>query len=84
MNRKKLNPLTPIAIFVAAWLVKKSAMSTKKVISKKRGPDAPVHKTEEIAWKVGVAIALAATEALIKNLMQREATDQSGKSDAVD
>ncbi len=83
-NRKKINPLTPIAVFVAAWLVKRTAKSTRKVISNKRGPETSPRKTEELFWKVGLALALAGTEALIKNLMQREATDQSEKLDPVD
>ena len=83
-NRKKLNPLTPIAVLVAAWLVKKSTKSTRKVISKKRGPETPVRKTEELAWKVGIAVALAGAEALVKNLMQRESETQPDETESVD
>jgi hypothetical protein len=70
-NKRQLNFLTPLVVMGVAWAIKKSARKTQTVVEKKRPSDQPKAKHEELAWKVGLAVALASAEALINTLMSK-------------
>ena len=71
-KNRKFNYLTPLVVMGVAWAIKKSAEKSQEVVTKKRPADAPKAKHEDLAWKVGLAVALASAEALISSLMSHE------------
>lgn len=70
-NKRQFSFLTPLVIMGVAWAIKKSAKKTQAVLDDKRPADKPKAKREELAWKVGLAVALASAEALISTLMTK-------------
>lgn len=71
-KNRKINYLTPLVVMGVAWAIKKSAEKSQDVVTKKRPADAPKPKHEDLAWKVGLAVALASAEALISSLMSHD------------
>lgn len=79
-KKRDINFLAPLVIMGVAWAIKKSAEKTQNVVSNKRSADKPKAKHEDLAWKVGIAVALASAEALISSLMSRETESDSAES----
>lgn len=79
-KKRDINFLAPLVIMGVAWAIKKSAEKTQNVVSNKRPADKPKTKHEDLAWKVGIAVALASAEALISSLMSRETESDSAES----
>ena len=68
-DRRDRKLLAPLVIMGAAWAIRKTVKKTQSAIQKKRPEQASKPKHEELAWKVGLAVALASAEALISSVM---------------
>lgn len=71
---KNLSLLAPVAIFSATWLVRKVAFGTRTKVDRKR--TSINHKNrEDTLWQIGIAVALAATELIVTELLTKENDD---------
>lgn len=83
-SKREINFLAPLVIMGVAWAIKKSAEKSQKVVAKNRPDDRPKPKHEDLAWKVGLAVALASAEALISSLMKHTSETTAEKSEETD
>jgi hypothetical protein len=83
MNKEKrrFNFLAPLVVMGVAWAIKKSAKTTQASLERKRPTTKPKAKHEDLAWKVGLAVALASAEALISSLMSHKSETESESVD---
>jgi len=81
-GKREINFLAPLVIMGVAWAIKKSAKKSQDVVAKKRPADKPKPKHEDLAWKVGLAVALASAEALISSLMTHTSEVESEKAES--
>jgi len=79
-EKRKFNLLTPLALMGVAWAIKKSAEKTQDVVAKKRPADRPKAKHEDLAWKVGLAVALASAEAIVSSLMSHTSKEEADQT----
>ena len=79
-EKRKFNLLTPLALMGVAWAIKKSAEKTQDVVAKKRPADRPNAKHEDLAWKVGLAVALASAEAIVSSLMSHTSKEEADQT----
>ena len=63
-----------------AWAIKKSAAKTQNVVAKNRPADKPKSKHEDLAWKVGLAVALASAEAIVSSLMSHKSKQEADQT----
>jgi len=79
-EKRKFNFLAPLVIMSVAWAIKRSAEKTQDAVDKKRPAEKPKAKHEELAWKVGIAVALASAEAIVSSLMSHSSKESSDDS----
>lgn len=79
-EKRRFNLLTPLVIMGVAWAIKKSAEKSQEVVAKNRPADKPKAKHEDLAWKVGLAVALASAEALVSSLMSHTSKEEADQS----
>jgi len=77
-DKRERKLLAPLVIMCAAWAIRKSMNKTRSVIQNKRPEQTPKPKHEELAWKVGLAVALASAEALISSVMSKSKDEDEG------
>jgi hypothetical protein len=75
-DKRERKLFAPLLIMGSAWAIRKSMKKTQTVIEKKRASEKPKSKHEEIAWKLGLTLALASAEALINSLMSKSTDEQ--------
>ncbi|MCX6404961.1 MAG: hypothetical protein NTW81_05585 [Actinobacteria bacterium] len=81
-GKREINFLAPLVIMGVAWAIKKSAEKSQDAVAKKRPANKPKPKHEDLAWKVGLAVALASAEALVTSLMTH--TSETNAKESVD
>jgi|GEM_PF-1893081 len=79
-KKREISFLTPLVILGVTWAIKKSAEKSQDRLSKNRPADKPKPSHEDLAWKVGLAVVLTSTEALISRLMSKKSETASEES----
>ena len=70
-KNRNLSIFAPIALIGTAWLVRKSVDGTREKVDKSR--DTIKNKErEDTFWKIGLTIALAASEAIVTSLLRHD------------
>jgi hypothetical protein len=75
-KKRGLNLLAPLMLMGSAWAIRKSMKKTQTVLERRRPTDAPKSKHEDLAWKIGLAVALASGEALISSMLTKSNDEQ--------
>ena len=83
-GKREINFLAPLVIMGVAWAIKKSAEKSQDAMAKNRPADQPKPKHEDLAWKVGLAVALSSAEALISGLMKHTSETTAEKPEKTD
>ena len=75
-KNRNLSIFAPIALIGTAWLVRKSVDGTREKVDKSR--DTIKNKErEDTFWKIGLTIALAASEAIVTSLLRHDKESDS-------
>ena len=75
-KNRNLSIFAPIALIGTAWLVRKSVDGTREKVDKSR--DTIKNKErDDTFWKIGLTIALAASEAIVTSLLRHDKESDS-------
>ena len=75
-KNRNLSIFAPIALIGTAWLVRKSVDGTREKVDKKRETIKNKGR-EDTFWKIGLTIALAASEAIVTSLLRHDKDSDS-------
>ena len=75
-KNRNLSIFAPVALIGTAWLVRKSVDGTREKVDKSR--DTIKNKErEDTFWRIGLTIALAASEAIVTSLLRHDKESDS-------